>query len=314
MDQSINELYRVMKLIRRAEEVTAEIYPSDKIKSPVHLSIGQEAVSAGVCSVLQDDDVVSGTYRGHAAYLAKGGSLRAMMAEMYGKATGCAAGKGGSMHLVNMEANVLGASAVVGTTIPMSVGYAMALKRQGQGGVVVSFFGDGATEEGAFYESVNFAALHRLPILFVCENNLYAIHTPLRKRWASDALVERMHTFGLESQRVGDGDVLKIRCAAAPAAHRIRSGGGPEFLECVVYRWREHVGPNEDFDAGYRSAEEAQQWIENDQVKRLAEMLEAAERERIDRDVEAEIDDAVRFAESSPVPAATELYSHVYAD
>src|SRR5437867_4586528 len=146
-------LYRKLRLIRRAEEEIARIYPSDKIKSPVHLSIGQEAVSVGVCDTLRPDDVVSGTYRSHASYLAKGGDLRALFAELYGKDTGCARGKGGSMHLVNMDQYILGTSAVVGTTIPIAVGYALALKQQGTGRVVAAFFGDGATEEGVFHES-----------------------------------------------------------------------------------------------------------------------------------------------------------------
>src|SRR6266700_2692531 len=168
-------LYRKLRLIRRAEEEIARIYPSDKIKSPVHLSIGQEAVSVGVCDPLRPDDVVSGTYRSHASYLAKGGDLRALFAELYGKATGCARGKGGSMHLVDMNQYILGTSAVVGTTVPIAVGYSLALKREGKGRVVASFFGDGATEEGVLYESLNFAALHHLPVLFVCENYFLAI-------------------------------------------------------------------------------------------------------------------------------------------
>ncbi|PYS41056.1 MAG: hypothetical protein DMG14_08575 [Acidobacteria bacterium] len=193
-------LYRKMFLIRRTEEEVARIYPSDKIKSPVHLSIGQEAIAAGVCDVLRPDDVVSGTYRSHASYLAKGGDLRAFFAELYGKDTGCARGKGGSMHLINMDQYILGTSAVVGTTIPIAVGYALALKRQGTGRVVAAFFGDGATEEGVFHESLNFAALHRLPVLFVCENNFLAIHTPIEKRWATRRLCERKRRLDAPDQ------------------------------------------------------------------------------------------------------------------
>ena len=173
----LERIYRSLRLIRRAEEEVARIYPSDKTASPVHLSIGQEAVAVGVCDVLEPDDVVSPTYRGHAAYLAKGASLRGLFAELYGKATGTAHGKGGSMHLIDMQHNVLGASAVVGTTIPVALGFALAFKRTQSNRVVVAFFGDGATEEGVFTESLNFAALHKLPILFVCENNFSAITT-----------------------------------------------------------------------------------------------------------------------------------------
>ncbi len=163
----ISEIYRSLRLIRRTEERIAEIYPSDKIRSPVHLSIGQESVAVGVCGVLREDDAVAGTYRGHAMYLAKGGDLDAMMAELYGKATGCSGGKGGSMHLAWMDKGVLGTSAIVGSTISVAVGYALALKREGKGRAVAVFMGDGATEEGAFYESLNFAALHKLPC-FLC--------------------------------------------------------------------------------------------------------------------------------------------------
>src|SRR5579864_7393017 len=244
VDAELRSLYRKLRLIRRAEEEIARIYPSDKIKSPVHLSIGQEAVAVGVCDVLRPDDVVSGTYRSHASYIAKGGALGAMFAELYGKDTGCARGKGGSMHLVDMNHYILGTSAVVGTTVPIALGYALALKREGKGRVVVSFFGDGATEEGVFYESLNFASLHRLPVLFVCENNSYAIHTPLEKRWATRRLCERVQTFGIPAHQVPDSNVLEIRELAAEAVGAMRSGeGGPSFLECMTYRWREHVGP-----------------------------------------------------------------------
>jgi TPP-dependent pyruvate/acetoin dehydrogenase alpha subunit len=239
----LERIYRSLRLIRRAEEEIARAYPSDQIKSPVHLSIGQEAVSVGVCDVLRPDDVVSPTYRGHAAFLAKGGSLRGLMAELYGKVTGVTGGKGGSMHLIDMSHYVLGASAVVGTTIPVAVGYALALKRMKTDRVVVAFFGDGATEEGVFAESLNFASLHKLPVLFVCENNYYAIHTPITKRWATQQLCERVETYGIPAHQVDDGDVLKLRSLAADSIVHVRGGGGPVFIECRTYRWREHVGP-----------------------------------------------------------------------
>ena len=209
--ETLERLYGKLWLTRRFEEVVAEIYPTDKIKSPVHLSIGQESVAVGVCDALRADDVVSGTYRGHATYLAKGGDAKAMMAELFGKDGGCARGKGGSMHLVDMGAGVLGSSAVVGTTVPVAMGYAFALKREGKGRVVAAFFGDGATEEGVLWESLNFAQLHKLPILFVCENNGYAIHEPIEKRWAVRDLVAKVRAFGLPARRIEHGDVLAIR-------------------------------------------------------------------------------------------------------
>ena len=311
-------LYHALRRIRRSEEEIARLYPSDVIKSPVHLSIGQEAISVGVIDVLACDDVVAGSYRGHASYLAKGGSLKAMVAEMYGKDTGCCRGKGGSMHLIGSDSGVLGSSAVVGTHIPIAAGYALTFKRQDQarpGGlrVAVVFFGDGATEEGVFSETLNFAALYALPLLFVCENNGYAIHTPLAKRWATPHLVERVATYGIPAHQVADGDVFRIRALADEAVTAMRRGGGPVFLECKTYRWREHVGPAEDFNAGYRHRDEMQSWLDSDQVVRLARMLDDETRRRIDDDIEQEITEAVRFAEASPFPDAKELLTHVYA-
>lgn len=311
----VSRVYRSLRLIRRAEEEIARIYPTDKIKSPVHLSIGQESIAVGVCDPLEPRDAVSGTYRGHAAYLAKGGDLRAMMAELYGKATGCAKGKGGSMHLIEMSRNVLGASAVVGTTIPVAVGYALAQKRQHTGAIVVAFFGDGATEEGVFAESLNFAALHRLPVLFVCENNQFAIHTPISKRWATDRICDRVASYGIPAHRVTDADVFKIRRIVAETLPALRSGAsGPVFMECQTYRWLEHVGPNEDYAAGYRPIDDLESWKKNDQVEKVGAMLSTAERQDIDRAIEAEIADAITFAEQSPFPTPEQLFEHVFAD
>jgi pyruvate dehydrogenase E1 component alpha subunit len=307
-------LYRKLRLIRRVEEQIAQVYPSDKIKSPVHLSIGQEAVSVGVCDVLRPDDVVSPTYRCHAAYLAKDGDLTAMLAELLGKDRGCARGKGGSMHLVGIEHYILGASAVVGTTTAVAVGYALALKLARTSRVVVAFFGDGATEEGVFQESLNFASLHRLPVLFVCENNGYAIHTPLSKRWATQQLCERVRTYGIPAQVIPHSNVLEIRRLAAECIAPMRAGGGPAFLECRTYRWREHVGPGEDYDSGYRTRDELRPWQEDDQVAVIGAQLEHGERERIDAEIESEIAAAFEFAERAPWPNPQELFRNVYAE
>lgn len=312
--KDISRIYRSLRLMRRAEEVTAEIYPSDKIKSPVHLSIGQEAVTVGVVDTIDPSDYVAGSYRCHAAYIAKGGDLGGMYAEMFGKSTGCAKGRGGSMHLVETPHNIIGASAVVGTHIPVAVGHALAMKREGRGRLVACFMGDGATEEGVFYESLNFASLHKLPILFVCENNGFAIHTPLDKRWATRRLCERVETFGIPATRIDDGDVFSIRDTATDCVRAIRHGEGPRFMECETYRWREHVGPNEDYEDGYRDRGDQQPWIQNDQVVRLAQMLDTQTVESINAEIEAEIEAAIEFAESSPVPNPEKVWDHVYAD
>jgi pyruvate dehydrogenase E1 component alpha subunit len=296
------------------EEEIARIYPSDKIKSPVHLSIGQEAVAVGVCDALRADDIVSPTYRSHAAYIAKGGGVNAMFAELFGKVSGSNRGKGGSMHMIDMAHGVLGASAVVGSTIPIAAGYALALEREGKGRVVAAFFGDGGTEEGAFFETLNFAALHKLPILFVCENNGYAIHTPLGKRWATRQLVERVRTFGMPAESVADSDVLEIRRRAAAFIAPMRTGAGPAFIECHTYRWREHVGPGEDYDDGYRNRAELDPWQRTDPVAAAAAKVDAKRREAIDRDIEAEIAAAIDFAEKAEWPPASELLHNAYAE
>jgi TPP-dependent pyruvate/acetoin dehydrogenase alpha subunit len=307
-------LYGKLFLIRRTEEEIARIYPSDKIKSPVHLSIGQEAVSVAVCDVLAPDDVVGSTYRGHAAYLAKGGDLNKMFAEMYGKIGGAAKGKGGSMHLIDMAHNFLGSSAVVGTGIPVALGYAMAMKKMGRDVLVTCFFGDGATEEGVFHESLNFSKLHEIPILFVCENNGLAIHTKTLARWATDKLCQRVETFDIPAQRIDDGSVFTMHKAASEAVTRIREGQGPQFLEIVTYRWREHVGPGEDYDQGYRSGDELEPWRENDQVRWVGELIAANDRQTVENDVERRLQEAVDFAENSAFPGSDNLQVDVFAE
>ena len=307
-------LYRSLYRIRRVEEEVARRYPTDRIKSPVHLSIGQEAVSVGVCEALRPDDVVFGSYRGHALYLAKGGDLKAMVAELFGKAAGCSGGKGGSMHLIGPEAGVMGTSAVVGTTIPNAVGYAYALRHRREDAVVASFFGDGATEEGVFAESLNFAALKRLPVLFVCENNRYAIHTHQSRRQATPAICERARAHGVTAERVADNDVLELHRRAREAVARVRGGEGPWFFEVMTYRWQEHVGPGRDYHLGYRTEEEAAPWLAGDPVRRLGEALDPAARARGEAEVEGEVAAAFAFAEASPFPEPAELLSDVFKE
>lgn len=303
-------LYRSLYRIRRVEEEVARIYPSDKIKSPIHLSIGQEAVAVGVCEALSPQDVIFGTYRSHAAYLAKGGDLKQMIAELYGKATGCAKGKGGSMHLVDVRAGVMGASAVVGTTIPQAAGYAYALKIRGGKSIVVNFFGDGAADEGAFHESLNFAVLKKVPLIFICENNLYAVHSHQRDRYALQDICKRAEAYGIPATHIKNNDAIEIYAQVSKAVEQLRTGiPGPFFFECMTYRWMEHVGPNEDYYAGYRSKSEAQPWMENDQVKRIGAMIDSRERVTIEAEVAVEICDAFDFAEESPFPAEEELYT-----
>ena len=305
--------YRALYRIRRVEEEIAAVYPTDKIKSPVHLSIGQEAVSVGICEALRPADVVFGTYRSHALYLAKGGDLKKMIAELYGKWGGCSKGKGGSMHLIDVSARVMGASAVVGTTIPQAVGFAYAMKLQRKDSIVVSVFGDGAVDEGVFHESLNFAALKALPIIFVCENNSYAIHTHQLKRQKLANICERARVYGMPAEQIPNNDVMRIYKNVTGAAEKLRSGGsGPVFFECLTYRLKEHVGPNEDFQLGYRDRKEAEPWIETDPIKECGEHLGSQQRRQIEMEVEAEIREAFSYAERSPYPAPNELYTDVF--
>jgi TPP-dependent pyruvate/acetoin dehydrogenase alpha subunit len=307
-------LYRSLYRIRRVEEEIARVYPTDKLKSPVHLSIGQEAVSVAVCEALRREDVVFGTYRSHAMYLAKGGDLKGMIAEMYGKQTGCTKGKGGSMHLVDTDAGVMGTSAVVGTTIANAVGYAYAMKLQRKKVVTTCFFGDGATEEGVFAESLNFAVLKKLPVLFICENNGYAIHTSQAKRQGHPFITERAQAAGMAADCVEDNCCLTLHEKVSAVVEGIRSGSntGPHFFECKTYRWKEHVGPGEDYHLGYRTPAESAKWIEHDQVRKLGQLLDPAVRRTIEDDVEEQVQAAFAFAEASPFPGPQELMTDVF--
>lgn len=313
-NQDIERAYRMMYRIRRVEEEIIRVYDTDVIKSPVHLSIGQEAVSVAVCEALSPDDVVFGTYRGHALYLAKGGDLNGMMAELYGKVDGVARGKAGSMHLVDTSVNMMGTSAIVATTIPNAVGYAHAAKVKNTGQVVVVFFGDGATEEGVFHESLNFAAIKKLPILFICENNRYAIYTGLQKRVGDAKLLDRVRSYNIPAEYISSGDYSDMLAASQQAIQSIRDGNGPQFIECLTCRWRDHVGPGEDRYLGYRSEEELDRWIESDQVAKIAQTIDPGLRSSIEAEEDAAIASAISFAENSPFPEDSELMEYVFHD
>lgn len=308
------KIFEKLYLIRRVEEEIIRIYPSDKIKSPVHLSIGQEYVSVGVCEALMEDDIVFGTYRGHALYLAKGGSLNEMMAELYGKKTGCTGGKGGSMHLIDDGVGMMGTSAIVSTSLPHAAGYAYALKIKRSSSIVSCFFGDGATEEGVFYETLNFAALKKLPVLFVCENNQYAIYTHINDRLANTDLCGRVESFGIPAQKIESGDILDVYNVSCDLVNRIRHGEGPFFLEVDTYRWFDHVGPLEDWGLGKRSREEADKWIKNDQLKILKNYLDDKTQKRIESMVEEKIAHAIQYAETSNFPSEKDLLTHVFSE
>ena len=313
----LHGMYVSMLRIRLFEERAAELVDAGEIKTPCHLYIGQEAIAVGVCAALERDDYVWGGHRSHGHYLAKGGDLRAMMAELHGKATGCSKGRGGSMHLVAPEVGVLGTVPLVAATIPMAVGAALATKLRRDARVSVSFFGDGATEEGHFHESLNLAAVYRLPVLFVCENNLYSSHMQLLERRACDNIDRAGEAHGLPGVRIDGNDVVAVYRAAAMAVERARQGEGPALLECRTYRWRGHVGASWDMDVGVKRKDEFKDWLSKDPIARAGQQLRALgaeelELDRVMHDVRREVDEAVTFARESPYPAVSGLLEHVY--
>ena len=304
----INNLYKSIYRIRTIEEKIALIYPTDQIKSPVHLSIGQEAVTVGACAALVETDIVFGTYRGHSLYLAKGGDLKGMMAELYGKSTGVAGGKGGSMHLIDTSRGIMGMSAVVATTIPQAAGYAYAFKLRKQKNIVVSFFGDGATEEGVFHETLNFAALKKLPMIFVCENNQYAVLSHQSERQSSSNITERAAVYDMHSEKIRQNDAQAIYEKINWARNQIiEKGEGPIFFECMTERYREHVGPNERDDIKTRSAEI------NDPLEQLSKLVSSDFKEDVSKEVDLELKEAIDFAAKGSFPSNDTLYQDVYA-
>lgn len=314
----LRAFHRGMLRVRLFEERVAELLEAGEIRCPTHLCIGQEAVAVGVCAALRRDDYVFGNHRSHGHYLAKGGDMAALMAELYCKASGCARGRGGSMHLYAGEVGLLGTVPMVGATIPIAVGAALASVMEGRDRVAVAFFGDGATEEGVFHEALNFAALKRLPVLFVCENNFYSSHLPLHQRRPADALHRLAEPYGVPSLRLDGNDVEKVYAAASDAVARARAGEGPTFLECRTYRWRGHVGPRWDLDKGIRSEEEVRAWMAKCPIQRLeTRLLEAGfmsheELAKTRAEVAAEVEAAVGFARESPYPPGERMGRHLF--
>jgi len=254
-------LYRGMLRIRMVEEKIAQLYSEQEMRCPVHLCIGQEAIAVGVCANLLKEDYVMSNHRSHGHYLAKGGELKAMMAELYGKVTGCSQGKGGSMHLIDMSAGFLGATPIVGSTISIAVGVAMGSLMQGYKRVTVVFFGDAAVEEGVFHESLNFAVLKKLPVVFVCENNLYSVNSPLSVRQpANREIFQLARGHGIDSYQADGNNALEVYQLAQRTVQRARQNGGPAFIEFKTYRWREHCGPDYDHQLGYRPRSEFEKW------------------------------------------------------
>lgn len=311
---------RSMLLIRLAEEAVAELIQSGEARCPCHLGIGQEAVAVGVSSALRPTDRVYGGHRSHSHYLALGADLEAMFAEILGKATGASRGMGGSMHLFAPEAGFHGSVPIVGATIPIAAGAALACKMAGDGAVAVAYFGDGACEEGVFHETLNMAAVMRLPVLFVVENNLYSSHLDIGLRQAADS-VARFAEAARVANRVVDGnDLISVSNAARDLVTRARNGEGPGLLEAVTFRWRGHVGPNEDIDVGVRRSEsELTAWKMRDPVRRLEQAMmqkrgvSQAAFDEIRTAVRHQIATAVDAALAAPYPEDSALLDLVYA-
>jgi pyruvate dehydrogenase E1 component alpha subunit len=305
-----------MLLIRRVEEAIARHYPQQKMRCPVHLSIGQEAAAVGVCAALRSTDQAVSTHRSHAHYLAKGGDLDALIAELHGKATGCCGGRGGSMHLSDRDAGFLASTAIVGNSIPVGVGMALSQQVALATDITCVFLGDGAAEEGAFYESANFAAVRKLPVLFACENNLYSVYSPLSKRQpAGRSLAQLARAIGLVAETIDGNDIEAVYAATSAAATALRAGGGPRFIEMTTYRWLEHCGPFDDDHLNYRPPGELDDWKTRDPIR--AEFARAnvsdAWLAQTERDIAARIERAFEKALAAPFPAVDTAQSGIYA-
>lgn len=313
--QAREALYRML-LARVFEERVLKLVADGSIRGTTHPYVGQEGVASGVCMALRPDDQVVSTHRGHGHLLAKGGDPKRLMAELFGKATGYGGGKGGTQHMADFAVGHLGSNGITGGGIPIGTGAALAARMQGTDRVVAVFFGDGATNQGTFHESLNLAALWRLPAVYVCENNLYAMSTHVRDACATERLADRAAAYGIPGVEVDGMDALAVAEAARRAVDRARRGRGPSLLECKTYRF---LGHSKSDQRVYRSREEEAQWLERDPIRRLsaalaeAGMANAAEVETAAREASAAVDEAVEFARRSPFPAAAEAAAGVFA-
>jgi len=301
------------------EEAIAERYSEQEMRCPVHLSVGQEAAAVGACAALLSDDVVVSTHRCHGHYLAKGGNLDAMLGEIYGRVTGCCGGRGGSMHLFDTKVGVLASVPIVGSTIPLGVGAGLTFQQKKEPRVSVVFLGDAATEEGVFHESMNFARVRKLPVVFFVENNFFSVYTALDDRQPSRPLTAYADSHDMPSIIVDGNDVLAVRDVTRQMVTRARSGGGPGLIIATTYRWREHCGPNYDNDLGYRGENEFRDWVKLCPVERHRSMLiekgllNSDQEQEIRSEIECEIDKSFVKARAAPYPEAASASSRVYA-
>jgi len=303
--------YETMWVIRRFEETLKDLYGTGVIRGTSHFCAGQEATEVGATAALRPDDLVTSTHRGHGHFIAKGGDPRRIMAELWGKATGYACGRGGSQHMADFAIGFLGSNGITGGMIPVATGAALSQKVLGTGKVVLCFFGDGATGQGAFHEAVNMGAIWKLPVVYLCENNLYAMSTPVEEAFAEPEIAKRAAAYGLPGRRVDGQDYFAVREAVAEAAQRARDGGGPTLIEAMTYRIYGHSKSDE---CAYRTQQEEAAWADRDALKLMREALleRGVLTEALDAEVRARaeqtIQEAIRFADESPEPCPTTLY------
>lgn len=316
--ETLLQQLKMMLIIRSAEEKLAEGIVAGKIKCPCHLGIGQEAVAVGVSADLRSTDRVFGAHRSHSHYLALGGSVEGLFAEVLGRVTGCSKGMGGSMHLYDGDRGFMGSVPIVAATIPLAAGAGLAAKMDGRGDVAVGYFGDGAAEEGALHESLNLASSLKLPVLFVCENNFFASHLHIGLRQPSDSIARFAEAHHIPTEVVDGNDVVAVAEAAARMINRARKGEGPSFLEAVTYRWKGHVGPSDDIDVGVKRNQDLTKWKGRDPVRRLAKAMEekgclSSERfSKLQEEVSTLINAAWMKAEQGDFPDQAALLDLVY--
>lgn len=313
--EQFSEMYRKMLEIRLFEEKVFDLYGQNLVPGTIHLYAGEEAVAVGVCSNLNVDDYITSTHRGHGHCIAKGADLRRTMAEILGKKTGYCKGKGGSMHIADFAVGMLGATAVVGAGLPIAVGAGLSAKLRKTSQVVACFFGEGASNQGTFHESINMASVWALPVVFVCENNLYAMGTRQSRIMSVQNVADRAAAYGIPGVMVDGNDVLVVYEAARTAVERARAGKGPTLIECKTYR---HKGHSRVDSGKYRPREEVEEWLGKDPLKRFRQamlgngILTQTELEHVEKEVADEVADAVKFALDSPYPEGKEALENVY--
>lgn len=312
------ELYKKMLLIRSFEQKIRQVYSAQDMKTPVHLYIGQEAIAAGVCINLKKTDFIFTNHRGHGHCLAKGSSPLSLLSEYYGRITGCCRGKGGSMHPVDPENGILGTSAIVGGGIPIAVGTALASKMKKDGRITAVFFGDGASEEGSFHESLNFAALKKLSVLFICENNLYATNSNIKNRQPYQDIAKKAQGYGINGISINGNNVMDVYNAVKTAIQKIKNNEGPSLIECKTYRWFGHVGIDYDHEKGLRNEAELKEWLNLCPLKSFTDhlleenILTSQQIYEMDLEMDKMLNEAIHNAKAQPYPEVSELYQDLF--